>query len=80
MYRAGIESILGFRVQGTSFTLAPCIPAAWPFSVEHGRDLPGVDRAEDLPVAPEQPLAALEPGIVVWKCLFGAGGHRVRDT
>jgi cyclic beta-1,2-glucan synthetase len=31
MYRAGIESILGFRVQGTSFTLAPCIPAAWPF-------------------------------------------------
>ncbi len=30
IYRAGIESILGFRVQGASLTLAPCIPAAWP--------------------------------------------------
>ena len=30
MYRAGIESILGVRVQGTSLHLAPCIPRHWP--------------------------------------------------
>ena len=30
MYRAGIESILGFRLQGTSLLLDPCIPKAWP--------------------------------------------------
>jgi cyclic beta-1,2-glucan synthetase len=30
MYRAGIESILGLRVQGASLHLAPCIPAHWP--------------------------------------------------
>ena len=29
MYRAGLESILGFCVQGTSLLLAPCIPASW---------------------------------------------------
>ena len=30
MYRAGLESILGFRLQGTSLLLDPCIPEAWP--------------------------------------------------
>jgi cyclic beta-1,2-glucan synthetase len=30
MYRAGLESILGFRIQGTRLLLAPCIPASWP--------------------------------------------------
>jgi cyclic beta-1,2-glucan synthetase len=35
MYRAGIESILGFRLHGTRFTMSPCIPAAWPhFEIE----------------------------------------------
>ena len=29
MYRAGLESILGFRIQGASLLLAPCIPASW---------------------------------------------------
>jgi cyclic beta-1,2-glucan synthetase len=34
MYRAGLESILGFQVQGDALHLAPCIPAAWPgFSI-----------------------------------------------
>ncbi len=28
-YRAGLESILGFRVAGRAMTLAPCIPAHW---------------------------------------------------
>ncbi|PKU24740.1 hypothetical protein CWS72_09945 [Telmatospirillum siberiense] len=30
MYRAGIEWILGFHLQGTSLLLDPCIPTAWP--------------------------------------------------
>ena len=30
MYRAGLESILGFRRRGTTFEVDPCIPAAWP--------------------------------------------------
>ena len=30
MYRAGIESILGFRKQGDHLLLTPCIPREWP--------------------------------------------------
>ncbi len=30
MYRAGLEGILGFRVQGASLLLTPCIPEKWP--------------------------------------------------
>ena len=30
LYRAGLESILGLRRQGATFTIDPCIPAAWP--------------------------------------------------
>jgi cyclic beta-1,2-glucan synthetase len=30
MYRAGLEWILGFRLQGTSLLLDPCIPKTWP--------------------------------------------------
>jgi cyclic beta-1,2-glucan synthetase len=30
MYRAGIESILGLRLQGAFLVLAPCIPKHWP--------------------------------------------------
>ncbi|HEY5552352.1 MAG TPA: protein ndvB, partial [Opitutaceae bacterium] len=30
LYRAGIEAILGFRLQGASLLLAPCIPKEWP--------------------------------------------------
>ncbi|HEV8584522.1 MAG TPA: glucoamylase family protein, partial [Methylomirabilota bacterium] len=30
MYRAGLESLLGFRVRGTRLTIDPCIPRAWP--------------------------------------------------
>ena len=29
MYRAGLESILGFTVEGATFRLQPCIPKAW---------------------------------------------------
>jgi cyclic beta-1,2-glucan synthetase len=35
LYRAGIESILGFRVRGTSLWIDPCIPRNWPgYSME----------------------------------------------
>jgi cyclic beta-1,2-glucan synthetase len=30
MYRAGLERILGFRVEASAFLLDPCIPKAWP--------------------------------------------------
>jgi cyclic beta-1,2-glucan synthetase len=30
MYRAGLEAILGFRLQGSTLLLAPCIPQHWP--------------------------------------------------
>ena len=34
MYRAGLESLLGFRVRGSRLTVDPCIPGAWPgFSI-----------------------------------------------
>jgi cyclic beta-1,2-glucan synthetase len=29
MYRVGLESILGLRRRGHTFSLAPCVPAAW---------------------------------------------------
>ena len=30
LYRAGLEGILGFKVQGADLLLAPCIPEKWP--------------------------------------------------
>ena len=30
LYRAGLEALLGFRLQGKTLQMAPCIPAAWP--------------------------------------------------
>ena len=30
LYRAGIESILGHKVKGDRFEVAPCLPATWP--------------------------------------------------
>jgi len=30
LYRAGLESILGFRVRGTMLSIDPCIPRTWP--------------------------------------------------
>jgi cyclic beta-1,2-glucan synthetase len=29
-YRAGLEWVLGFRVRGTTLSIDPCIPGAWP--------------------------------------------------
>jgi cyclic beta-1,2-glucan synthetase len=30
MYRAGLESLLGFRLEGATLVLAPCLPEHWP--------------------------------------------------
>jgi cyclic beta-1,2-glucan synthetase len=30
MYRAGIESILGFHLRGEKLQMDPCIPRSWP--------------------------------------------------
>jgi cyclic beta-1,2-glucan synthetase len=30
MYRAGLESILGFRLKGATLAIDPCIPKSWP--------------------------------------------------
>jgi cyclic beta-1,2-glucan synthetase len=30
LYRAGLEAILGFRVQGNTLEIDPCLPKAWP--------------------------------------------------
>ncbi len=30
MYRAGLETMLGFRLRGTRLVIDPCIPRAWP--------------------------------------------------
>jgi cyclic beta-1,2-glucan synthetase len=30
LYRAGLEAILGFRVQGNTLAIDPCLPKAWP--------------------------------------------------
>ena len=30
LYRAGLEAILGFRLHGSTLTIDPCLPKAWP--------------------------------------------------
>jgi cyclic beta-1,2-glucan synthetase len=42
MYRLGLESILGLRRRGSSFSIAPCIPGSWDHFLvrwRHGRSL-----------------------------------------
>src|SRR6185436_20675702 len=39
MYQAAIEGILGLKQSGTTFTIAPSIPAMWPaFTIEWRRE------------------------------------------
>ena len=42
LYRAGLESILGFHKQGSALRIDPCIPRAWTgfeITYRHGRTL-----------------------------------------
>ena len=56
MYRAGLESILGLRRRGDTFSIDPCIPSSWPDVRDH------VARSEHaLPDRRVEPRAAV-PG------------------
>jgi cellobiose phosphorylase len=38
MYRATLESMLGFHLQGETLTIAPCIPRSWrDFEIDYRR-------------------------------------------
>ncbi len=86
MYRAGLEWILGFRLQGGFLRLAPCIPDDWPgfeivfrhhdtnytIVVENPQRISqGIARAE----LDGQPLAE---GPVVIALVNDGSAHRVR--
>jgi len=86
LYRAGLEWILGFRVQGSRLRLAPCIPKHWPgfeiafryretryeILVENPR---GVSRGVAYAEFDGQPLAEDPPVIAL---VDDGGAHRVR--
>lgn len=50
LYRAGAEAMLGFRREGESLLIAPCIPAHWP-----GFELVFVDRGARYEIRVENP-------------------------
>ncbi len=51
MYRAALEWILGFRVQGTNFEFDPCIPRGWP-----GFDIAFRHRSSRYEISVDNPL------------------------
>ena len=67
MYRAGLESILGFRLQGATLLLDPCIP-------RHGR----ASKSLPIPFRPlrdrgreparRQPRRRRTPNSMAWRC------------
>jgi cyclic beta-1,2-glucan synthetase len=50
LYRAGIENILGFRLQGEFLCIDPCIPKAW-----HGFEIVYKHRSARYEIAVENP-------------------------
>lgn len=64
MYRAGIESILGIRREGTFLVVDPCIPAVWPgFEAAVNVDSTHYDiRVENLPDARRDRYEAILDG------------------
>jgi cyclic beta-1,2-glucan synthetase len=86
MYRAGIESILGVRLQGPKLLLAPCIPVSWPraeVSIRHRstrydiviENPQGVSRGI---VRVELDGATLAPGVECVDLVDDGGAHQVR--
>jgi cyclic beta-1,2-glucan synthetase len=60
MYRAGLEWILGFRVQGTTLFLDPCIPKTWQgFEIEYRY------RSANYKIAVENP-GGVSRGVSTW--------------
>ena len=86
MYRAAIESILGFRVRGATLHLAPCIPRAWPsyevtFRYHSARYTVRVEnpgRATGGIAAVEVDGVALAPGSTGIPLVDDATAHQVR--
>jgi cyclic beta-1,2-glucan synthetase len=84
MYRLGLESILGLRRLGPSFTVAPCVPSAWDGFVVHWRL--GPTRYEITVVNPRHRShgvahatldgAAVDPGAI--PLIDDGGEHRLR--
>ena len=74
MYRAGLESILGFQLQGSRLKMAPCIPANWP-----GFEIAFKFRSSTYEIAVEnQGRARSEPSII--ELVDDGQVHRVRLT
>jgi cyclic beta-1,2-glucan synthetase len=85
MYRAGLESMLGFRLRGERLEVDPCIPRAWPgFEIVFRHRSARYAIAVDNPQGVSRGVSSVElDGVVV----AGAGGialvddgasHRVR--
>jgi cyclic beta-1,2-glucan synthetase len=61
LYRAGLEWILGFRVQGATLLLDPCIPSSWPaFEIEYRRGSSRYEIRVENPRAVTRGVARLE--------------------
>jgi cyclic beta-1,2-glucan synthetase len=61
MYRASLESLLGFRVRGSRLTIDPCIPRAWPgFSITFRHRSARYDVVVENPEGVSHGVASLE--------------------
>ncbi|HEX2707765.1 MAG TPA: glycosyl hydrolase family 65 protein, partial [Solirubrobacterales bacterium] len=61
MYRAGLESILGFRVHGAKLQIDPCIPRAWPgFRIEFRYHSATYEIAVENPAGVSRGVATIE--------------------
>ena len=90
LYRAGLEAILGFRVEGDTLAMDPCIPGTWPeYQITFRRRGPGT-RTTVYEITVENPqgvsrgiaLAELD-GVAVgsaarFPLVDDSGTHRVR--
>jgi cyclic beta-1,2-glucan glucanotransferase len=86
MYRAGLEWILGFRLQGSCLRLAPCIPNDWPgFEIVYRHHTTTYTIVVENPQRISQGIAHAEldgqplaGGTVVIALVDDGGAHRVR--
>jgi cyclic beta-1,2-glucan synthetase len=86
MYRAGLEGILGFRLQGDVLVVDPCVPRAWPgFEIAFRYRSAHYEIAVENPLGVSRGVARLElDGVAIPRgdgslCLSDDGAtHRVR--
>jgi cyclic beta-1,2-glucan glucanotransferase len=77
MYRAGLEWMLGFRVRGTSLTVDPCIPRAWPgFAIAFRHGATPYDIVVENPQGVSRGVSAVE---VDGRPVDGHGGIPLSD-